>query len=263
MNPNVKYFVVFLTLLGLILSLATIPSFSTNFIYAQPGVETNRPNILKIVEANKIIGTQSTQETPNGKKVRCSGNLIMPKIICTGTSENDTIVASPSGGEIYAQDGNDFSELTQSSQVDNRFYSDSKQTLVSQKINRSTTNGVELVGNVTYVVDGDTLDINGIRVRLSLVDTPEGGQPGFKEAKEFVKSLCLGKNGELDVDDGQRRGDRYGREIGIVYCNGVNINEKLVNEGLARILTDYCDISEFSNQKWAAACSNSSMIVAH
>jgi micrococcal nuclease len=144
--------------------------------------------------------------------------------------------------------GNDFSELTQSSQVDNRFYSDSKQTLVSQKINRSTTNGVELVGNVTYVVDGDTLDINGIRVRLSLVDTPERGQPGFKEAKEFVKSLCLGKNGELDVDDGQRMGDRYGREIGIVYCNGVNINEKLVNEGLARILTDYCDISEFSNQ---------------
>jgi len=86
--------------------------------------------------------------------------------------------------------GNDFSEIAQSSQVDNRYYTDSKQTLVSQKINRSTTNGVELVGNVTYVVDGDTLDINGIRVRLSLVDTPARGQPGFKEAKEFVKSLC-------------------------------------------------------------------------
>jgi micrococcal nuclease len=127
---------------------------------------------------------------------------------------------------------------------------------VSQIINETTTKDVELVGNVTYIVDGDTLDLNGIRVRLSLVDTPERGQPGFKEAKDFVSSLCLGKEGELDVDDGQRRGDRYGREIGIVYCNGVNLNEKLMNEGLARILKNYCDISEFSNENWAQISCN-------
>jgi hypothetical protein len=30
-----------------------------------------------------------------------------------------------------------------------------------------------------------------------------------------------------------------GVEIGIVYCKGVNINEKIVNEGLARILIDH------------------------
>src|SRR5206468_6834578 len=124
-------------------------------------------------------------------------------------------------------------------------------SIALQIINQTATKGVELVGNVTYVVDGDTLDINGIRIRLSLVNTSERGQPGYKEAKEFVKSLCLGKNGELDVDDGQRRGDRYGREIGIVYCNGVNINEKLMDNHLAKILTQYCDVSEFSSEKWA------------
>jgi micrococcal nuclease len=123
--------------------------------------------------------------------------------------------------------------------------------LISQIINNTTSGGVELVGNVTHIVDGDTLDINGIRIRLSLVDTPERGQPGFREAKDYVSSLCLGKKGELDVDDGQRRGDRYGREIGKVYCNGININEKLINEQLARILADYCDISEFSEEIWA------------
>lgn len=122
---------------------------------------------------------------------------------------------------------------------------------VTQIINHTTSEGVELVGNVTYIVDGDTLDINGVRIRLSLVDTPERGQSGFKEAKDFVSSLCLGKKGELDVDDGQRRGDRYGREIGIVYCNGVNLNEKLMDEQLAKILTDYCDVSEFSKESWA------------
>lgn len=128
--------------------------------------------------------------------------------------------------------------------------------LISQPINQNYTNGVELVGNVTHVADGDTLDINGITIRLSLVNTPERGQPGFKEAKNFVISTCFGKKGELDVDDGQRRGDRYGREIGVVYCNGINLNEKLMDNHLANILTDYCDISEFSNEKWAkSGCS--------
>ena len=149
--------------------------------------------------------------------------------------------------------GSDF-EFGKSLDFGGLFYTESIigfNNLASQSINQTSTENVELVGNVTYVVDGDTLDINGIRIRLSLVDTPERGQPGYKEAKEFVSSLCLGKKGELDVDDGQRRGDRYGREIGKVYCNGVNINEKLMNEQSARILADYCDISEFSKENWA------------
>jgi micrococcal nuclease len=150
--------------------------------------------------------------------------------------------------------GNNFNKLSPLLQDNDIVYADferGSQSFVSQMSNQTTANGVELAGNVSYVVDGDTLDINGIRVRLSLVDTPERGQPGFKEAKEFVKSLCLGKNGEFDVDNGQRRGDRFGREIGVVYCNGVNINEKLMDSHLANTLTEYCDISEFSNEKWA------------
>ncbi|MGE5705635.1 MAG: thermonuclease family protein, partial [Nitrososphaerales archaeon] len=110
---------------------------------------------------------------------------------------------------------------------------------------------IELEGTVNYIVDGDTLDINDIRIRLSLVDTPERGQEGFKQAKEFVKKLCLNKKGQVDIDDGQRRGDRYGRDIGVVFCNGVNINKALVDNNLARIYTEYCDISEFKNEKWA------------
>ena len=92
-------------------------------------------------------------------------------------------------------------------------------------------------GNVTYVADGDTLDINGIRVRLSLVNTPEKGQAGFQQAKDYVIQLRLGKTGEFDVDDGQRRGDKYGRELGVVFCDGIDLNEKLVMNKLSGILT--------------------------
>ena len=110
---------------------------------------------------------------------------------------------------------------------------------------------IEFEGIVNYIVDGDTLDINDNRIRLSLVNTPERGQEGYMEAKKLVQNLCLNKKGEVDIDDGQRRGDRYGREIGIVYCDGINVNKALVENNLAVIHSRYCEISEFSNDEWA------------
>ncbi|MDW0192039.1 MAG: hypothetical protein QOC37_08915 [Nitrososphaeraceae archaeon] len=77
------------------------------------------------------------------------------------------------------------------------------QEIVAQNQNGNTSEDIELEGIVTKVIDGDTLDINGTRIRLALVDTPETGQAGFDKAKKFVESLCLGKKGELDVDSGQ------------------------------------------------------------
>jgi micrococcal nuclease len=112
-------------------------------------------------------------------------------------------------------------------------------------------NNIEFEGTVTYIVDGDTLDIVDNRIRLSLVNTPERGQEGYTEAKKLVQNLCLNKKGEVDIDDGQRRGDRYGRDVGIVYCDGINVNKALIENNLAVIYSRYCDISEFSNEEWA------------
>lgn len=133
--------------------------------------------------------------------------------------------------------------------LDDTIYSEKLDT-PSIDINDNQSSDIELVGIVTKVVDGDTLDINGIRIRLALVDTPEINQPGYDRAKQFLESLCLGKKGELDVDSGQRRGDRHGREIGVVYCDGINTNEKLMSNNLARILVQFCDITEFANENW-------------
>ena len=133
---------------------------------------------------------------------------------------------------------------------DDSIYSEKFVIPAPMDVNENQSSDIELVGIVTKVVDGDTLDINGIRIRLALVDTPEIKQPGYDRAKQFVESLCLGKKGELDVDSGQRRGDRHGREIGVVYCDGINTNEKLMSNNLARILVEFCDITEFANENW-------------
>jgi endonuclease YncB( thermonuclease family) len=37
-------------------------------------------------------------------------------------------------------------------------------------------------GTVTEVVDGDTLDVNNVRIRLALIDAPEKNESGYSEA---------------------------------------------------------------------------------
>jgi endonuclease YncB( thermonuclease family) len=112
-------------------------------------------------------------------------------------------------------------------------------------------------GKVTDIVDGDTLDINNVRIRLSLVNTPERGEAGYTEAKEFVKSVCsVGTRALVDEDDGQKEGS-FDRLIGLVYCgndgidNEKSLNELLLGGGYAVIYQDFCNISEFSSATWA------------
>jgi hypothetical protein len=60
-------------------------------------------------------------------------------------------------------------------------------------------------GIVTDIVDGDTLDFNNVRIRLSLVNTPEQGDSGNSEAKQFTESRCpIGSKALVDEDDGQK-----------------------------------------------------------
>ncbi|TET90867.1 MAG: hypothetical protein E3J35_04305, partial [Methanomassiliicoccales archaeon] len=104
---------------------------------------------------------------------------------------------------------------------------------------------------VTKIVDGDTLYVGDVKVRLALVDTPEVGEVGYEEATQFAGSLCpVGSEAWVDQDDRQLY-DAYGRMLAVVYCGGKNLNEELLEGGYAVILTRYCDESEFGGEGWA------------
>ena len=108
-----------------------------------------------------------------------------------------------------------------------------------------------LEGEVTDIVDGDTLYIDDVKIRLALVDSPEVGEAGYDNATEFAASLCpVGSQATADQDDLQRE-DEYGRMIAVVYCDGSNLNEDLLESGHAVILTQYCAVSEFGGEAWA------------
>jgi hypothetical protein len=108
-------------------------------------------------------------------------------------------------------------------------------------------------GVVTEVVDGDTLDVNNVRIRLALVNTPEVYENGYLDARAFVMDNCgVGTNELVDEDDGQKGGS-FGRMIASVYCgnNTSSLNELLLNSSKASILTEFCGISESASSVWA------------
>ncbi|MEK6851822.1 MAG: thermonuclease family protein [Candidatus Thermoplasmatota archaeon] len=107
---------------------------------------------------------------------------------------------------------------------------------------------------VTNIVDGDTLDVGDDRIRLALVNTPEAWESGYQAAKDFTATMCpVGSQARVDEDDGQTGGS-YGRIVAVVYCGGKNLNAALVDAGLAVVLSQYCAVSEFAGESWAAAC---------
>ena len=108
-----------------------------------------------------------------------------------------------------------------------------------------------LRGNVDRIIDGDTIKVEGYTIRLSLTNTPETYQDGFRAATVFTESLCpVGSKVVVDQDDLQPT-DKYQRILGKVLCQGKNLNAELLTNGHASILTQYCSTSEFANEDWA------------
>lgn len=88
-------------------------------------------------------------------------------------------------------------------------------------------------GKVVSVTNGDTIKVlkygKQIKVRLAAIDCPEKGQPWGKRAKKFTSLLVLHKTVTvLPVDE-----DRYGRIVGWVFIEEINLNKALIRAGLA------------------------------
>ena len=115
-----------------------------------------------------------------------------------------------------------------------------------------------ITGKITQIIDGDTLKVDGKSIRFALVDAPElkydGGQ-----AKQFLEQVCpVGSEVVVDQDDDQLS-DKYGRILGVVYCNDLNLNKEILDSGIGDLYEAFCDQSEFATHTWATkhGCGNS------
>ncbi len=118
------------------------------------------------------------------------------------------------------------------------------------------SSGLCIEREVTRVIDGDTLDVQGgLRIRLVLVDAPELSESDGPAARDFLTDLCLGSLALIDEDDFQIGDDPYGRILAVVYCDGTNANAGMISSGHADTYSRFCSESEFESEVWTGCSS--------
>ena len=101
--------------------------------------------------------------------------------------------------------------------------------------------GLEVRGRA-WVIDGDTIDIGGTRIRLSRIDAPEMDHPYGKTAKWTLVNLCKGQEVRA-VFDGDLSHDRT---VATCYLpDGRDLSAEMVKAGMV------IDWPKFSRGKYS------------
>ncbi len=102
----------------------------------------------------------------------------------------------------------------------------------------------DIVGRAS-VIDADTIEIHGQRIRLHGIDAPEKGQPCFDASGQLyrcgqVAAMALDQFiGASPVSCSERDVDRYGRTVADCSVRGENIELWLVRSGHAMAYRKY------------------------
>lgn len=101
------------------------------------------------------------------------------------------------------------------------------------------------VSGTAHVLDGDTIDLGGVRIRLEGIDAPETGQTCGRKwvgtwscgaaATNVLEKLTLGQ----DVTCNSTGTDKYGRMLGICRAGAIELNAEMVRQGYAWAFVKY------------------------
>jgi endonuclease YncB( thermonuclease family) len=101
------------------------------------------------------------------------------------------------------------------------------------------------IAGYARVIDGDTIDIDGTRIRLHGIDAPELSQwcgrngapvyPCGEDAKAALERIIGGAKVACEPRDH----DRYGRTIGACVAHGLDVGREMVRQGWAVAYTRY------------------------
>jgi endonuclease YncB( thermonuclease family) len=97
-----------------------------------------------------------------------------------------------------------------------------------------------LAGRVVGVSDGDTVTVltaenRQFRIRLAGIDAPEKKQAFGTHAKETLSRQLFGQSVTVEWT----KTDRYGRIVGRVERDGIDVNLEQLREGSAWVYTQY------------------------
>lgn len=103
------------------------------------------------------------------------------------------------------------------------------------------------IAGIATVVDGDTLIIGNVKIRLIAIDAPETDQACLNAANQVYSCGILARErlstriGGASVDCRTEATDRFGRFLAVCYLGKDDLNKWLVSEGLALSYVQYSD----------------------
>jgi|SRR6478672_3278501 len=101
----------------------------------------------------------------------------------------------------------------------------------------AASGGTTVAGQHIYVIDGDTFDLNGTRIRVAGIDAPEThparcpneaalGAAATQKLAELLRGRPLWISG--------LKTDHFGRAVAFVRVNGEDVANAMISAGLAR-----------------------------
>ena len=103
--------------------------------------------------------------------------------------------------------------------------------------------GKKVIG-IASIIDGDTIEIQGMRIRLFGIDAPESKQICNKDGADYAcgrdATFALSDMiGTKTVECEQKDVDRYQRIVAVCSVDGTDLNGWMVTEGQARAFLRY------------------------
>jgi micrococcal nuclease len=104
-------------------------------------------------------------------------------------------------------------------------------------------------GKIVGILDGDTYDVlmpgnKTVRVRMEGIDAPEKGMPFYKAAKNYLSSICFGKQVKLKISGK----DNHNRTLAFSYLeDGAELSHEMLKAGLAWHFKKYNNDSDLAD----------------
>lgn len=98
--------------------------------------------------------------------------------------------------------------------------------------------------DLVRILDGDTIVVHWRgreeHVRLLRINTPERGQPGYRESSDYLREFLTGQVISLEFEEPHTPArDRYGRLLAYVFAGSRNANLEIVRAGWSPFWTRY------------------------
>ena len=140
---------------------------------------------------------------------------------------------------------------------------DAGQTLSGlSSLTRLAQTGSATISGRASVIDGDTVEIHGTRVRLHGIEAPESGQTCEANGDAYrcgqAAALALDEMiGARPIECHQTDIDRYGRVVAVCMFGGVDLNARMVSLGWALAYRQYS--LDYVDEEEAASAAKAGM----